>query len=148
MRKKCLYQLLSISVVMSLLVMPITIINAEIKGYYDPQYFNLELNTTHTCWPQDAKTTTREAYSVSVYVSDCWEKETSNPDEVRVIIIRRTDLTSQDIYTYYLEEGESTPTINGNGYPLEIHIQWANNPEEGGDGEATRVIGYINWFMN
>jgi len=140
--------LLSASILLSLLSMPVVLVNAETKGYYDPQNFNLELNTTNTCWPKYAQNTTREAYSVSVYVSDCWEKETSDPDEVRVLIIRRTDQKSPDIYTYYLEEGESTPTINGNGYPLEIHIQWANNPEEGGDGEATRVIGYINWYMN
>ena len=121
---------------------------AETRGYYDPQNFNLDLDKYNTCWPKDASTTTRTAVSVSVHLSECYEISEGYPDdEVRIVIIRRTDQKSQDVYNYIIGPDESTPTISGNGYPLEVHVQWLNG-EPGGSDLGTKVIGYINWYMN
>ncbi|MCJ7731566.1 hypothetical protein MUP51_04560 [Candidatus Bathyarchaeota archaeon] len=141
-------KVLILVVALGFIIVPTSVTSAELKGYYDPQDFDLDLDKGVTCWPApaDFNTTRREAYSVSVYISECYEISPGYPDdEVRVVITRRTDMKT-DNYNYVLGPGESTPTILGNGYPLEIHIQWLNG-EEGGD-LGTKVIGYINWYMN
>ena len=138
--------MLSILIItLSFLIIPSYIAYAETRGYYDPQNFNLTLDRGTTCWPKDAKDTTRTAVSVSVYISECYEHSSGHPDdEVNVVIIRRTD-RGRDNYEYELGPGESTPTISGNGYPLEVHIQWLNGPP---NYTPTQAIGYINWYMN
>ena len=108
------------------ILVPTVFTLAETRGYYDPQNFNLDLDKYNTCWPKDASTTTRTAVSVSVHLSECY---------------------SQDVYNYIIGPDESTPTISGNGYPLEVHVQWLNG-EPGGSDLGTKVIGYINWYMN
>lgn len=124
---------------------PAYIAYAEERGYYDPQSFNETLDRYHTCWPKDADDTTRNAVSVSVYISDCYEHTSGHPDdEVNVVIIRRTD-QKDDSFEYELGPGENTPTISGNGYPLEVHIQWLNGAP---NYTPTQVVGYINWYMN
>lgn len=132
-------------VTIGFLIIPVFVASAETRGYYDPQNFNITLDRYNTCWPQDPDDTTREAISVSVYISQCYEHSSGHPDdEVKVVITRKT-WRGRDSYEYELGPGESTPTISGNGYPLEVHIQWLNGAP---DYTPTQAIGYINWYMN